>query len=220
MTTLINPSFEEGWTDIQSGHASLNQQPSGWELRWLEPGELLWDSQDKANGVPECRHLNTIHLPPNEQPGGPDALILDGEWTYKIFHAGASFGARLKQTVTGLVPGSGIFLQVPVLVDRHRDGDIWAAEIGLSVNGPTRWWQPDNRRWLYPKIDDAVADENGEAKVVIRVKSKWDKPKDFFIDKIFFHGTPAESPPPPPEPEPERTMIIALYDDMTWARLE
>ena len=218
MTTLINPSFEDGWTDIQSGPASLNQQPNGWELRWLEPGELLWDSNDEARGVPECRHLNTIHLPPNEQPGAPDALILDGEWTYKIFHAGSSFGARLKQTVTGLRPGSNVRVVAPIQVHRHKDNDPWAVEAGVWINEYGGWHSYlGNREWRQMELV-GQADENGEAKVVIRVKSKWDKPKDFFIDAITFQGIPAElPPPPPPEPEPERTpvYIVTLYDDGT-----
>ena len=48
MTELINPSFEDGWQDVQATPTLINQQPAGWDLRWLEPGELLWDSQDEA----------------------------------------------------------------------------------------------------------------------------------------------------------------------------
>jgi hypothetical protein len=35
---------------------------------------------------------------------------------------------------------------------------------------------------------------------VIRVKSKWQAPKDFFIDGIKLQATPASSTPPPATP--------------------
>jgi len=37
---LKNPSFEDGWQDLPPAPGNLtNQQPAGWTLRWLEPGE-------------------------------------------------------------------------------------------------------------------------------------------------------------------------------------
>ena len=49
---LRNPSFEEGWHDIEFG----NQRPKKWEISWVQPGDPLYDSGDKATGICECVH--------------------------------------------------------------------------------------------------------------------------------------------------------------------
>lgn len=191
---LKNPSFEDGWTDLPPAPGNLtNQQPAGWTLRWLEPGESLFGSSDTAGGVPECVHKLATQLPPEEQPGGADPLILDGTTVYKVFHAGAAFGAELRQTVTGLQPGSQATVRVPVRCHRHGDGDPWAAEAGVWLGDAGRWWNADalgDRRWNTLEVSAAVP-ASGEVEVLIRFKSKWGRPKDFFIDDITFEATPA-----------------------------
>ncbi len=77
ISLLENGSFEdEGWTDLSPVG---NQQPVSWTLTWVEPGELLYDSDnDRAEVIPECVHKGSDQLPPDEQLGTPGALILDG----------------------------------------------------------------------------------------------------------------------------------------------
>ncbi|MBE2222145.1 MAG: hypothetical protein IAF02_11420, partial [Anaerolineae bacterium] len=173
---LKNGSFSEGWTDMPPAPGNLiNQQPNGWTLRWIKPGESLFGAGDTARGVPECVHKLSGQLPLNERLGGSQALILAGTATYKIFSAGASFGAELKQTVTGLQRGTTANLTVPVLVDLHGETDPFGAESGVWVNGEGQWihgGKMQNRRWFRHKVTFAVPD-NGEAEIVIRVKSKW-----------------------------------------------
>jgi hypothetical protein len=184
---LQNGSFEEGWTDLPPapGHL-INQQPKGWTLRWIEPGHSLFGAGDKAGGVPECVHKLAKQLPPDEQRGASNALILDGSTTYKIFHSGAAFGAELAQTVTGLKPGSQATLIVPVLAVLHGETDPYGAESGVWVNGEGHWvhsGEMGNRKWYEHTVEFTVPD-NGLAEIAIRVKSKWPRPKDFFIDYV------------------------------------
>ena len=184
---LQNGSFEEGWTDLPPAAGSLiNQQPNGWNLRWIEPGDSLFGVSDTAGGVPECVHKLANQLPPNEQLGAPNALILDGTTTYKIFNSGAAFGAELTQVVDGLKPGSDGKLVVPVLAVLYNETDPFGAESGVWVNGEGRWvngGEMGNREWFHHEVDFTVPD-SGSIEIAIRVKSKWPRPKDFFIDNV------------------------------------
>ena len=219
MTTIINPSFESlDWTDILSGPASSNQQPEGWELTWLRPtvgdikGEQLWDSSnpdDVATGIPECVHKLAEQLPPSQQPGGSDALILDGVVVYKAFSATAKFGAQLRQVVTGLEPGSLAVVDVPVQIHRHGDEDKYAAEVGVWANGSGVWKQPPDKTWDSFTTWGTV-DADGKVEILIRFKSKWALPKDFFIDDIGYSFVPASVEPEEPE-EPTGRVLVGTY---------
>jgi hypothetical protein len=184
---LENGSFEEGWHDLPPAPGSLiNQEPREWDLYWVEPGEPLFGSSDTAGGVPECVHKHKDQLPPHEQPGGPDALILDGDYVYKIFHSGEPFGAELSQTVSQLPPGSTWRLTVPIQVHLHGDTDPNGAESGVWVNGTGGWANGDtmgDRNWYQHEVEFTVP-ANGAVEIVIRVKSKWPQSKDFFIDDV------------------------------------
>ena len=183
---LKNGTFTEGWMDMPPYGNLINQQPNGWILRWVEPGNSLFGAGDKAQGVPECVHKLAKQLPPNEQLGAKDALILAGDVTYKVFHAGSPFGVELKQVVTGLKPGSEATLTVPILVVLNNDPDPYGAESGVWINGQGKWvngGEMGNRRWHHHQQTFTVPD-NGTAIIEIRLKSKWARPKDFFIDGI------------------------------------
>jgi hypothetical protein len=185
---LQNGNFMEKWDDLPpTVFFLINQQPKGWHLEWIEPGQPLYDDPNNlSEGIPECVHKLAKQLPPNEQLGATDALILDGDTTYKIFHAHAPFGATLSQTVTGLEPGSTGTLTVPIQVHLHGDPDAFGAESGVWVNDEGGWvngGDMGDRRWHEHKVEFEVP-ADGRAEVVIRVKSKWPRPKDFFIDGI------------------------------------
>jgi hypothetical protein len=203
---LKNGSFTEGWTDMPPAPGNLiNQQPNSWQLSWIETGKSLFGAGDKASGVPECVHKLADQLPANEQLGATDALILAGDTTYKIFHFAGSFGAELKQTVTGLKPGSKATLTAPVLAVLYDETDPYGAESGVWVNGTGQWvngGKMGNRKWYRHKVEFTVP-ANGQAIVSIRVKSKWPRKKDFFIDDISLKAetiaTSIGSPPIPVE---------------------
>ena len=225
---LKNGSFSDGWTDMPRAPGNLiNQQPKNWTLRWIEPGESLFGAGDTAKGVPECVHKLSKQLPLNEQLGGKEALILAGDATYKIFNAGAPFGAELAQTVTGLKPGAKAKLTVPVFVDQHGESDPFGAESGVWVNGEGHWvngGKMGNRRWFRHECEVIVPD-NGQLTITIRVKSKWPRPKDFFIDGIVFEAksasapvvekppTETEKPPKEPKekPKPESKTAVSVH---------
>jgi hypothetical protein len=187
---LQNGSFSQGWETlpaIAEANFLRNQRPHGWQVEWQEIGAPLYaDANVTVNGIPECVHKLSDQLPENERLGGPDALILEGDAVYKIFNSGAIFGATLSQTVTGLKPGSQARLTVPIQVHRHGDPDAFGAESGVWVNGVGEWAHSEkmgDRQWYEHKIDFVVP-ENGQAEIIIRVKSKWQRPKDFFFDAV------------------------------------
>ncbi|MCC6604469.1 MAG: hypothetical protein IT327_14765 [Anaerolineae bacterium] len=190
---LKNGSFTEGWTNLPPYGTLINQQPNGWTLRCINPGESLFGAGDAAGGVPECVHKLADQLPPNERLGGKDALILAGDTTYKVFHAGSSFGVELKQVVTGLKPGSEATLVVPVLAVLYDDPDPYGAESGVWVNGEGEWangGKMGSRKWYRHMLTFSVPG-NGTAVIEIRLKSKWARKKDFFIDGITLEAEAA-----------------------------
>lgn len=218
---MKNGSFENGWIDLPPAPGWLiNQQPNDWLLSWVNPGEKLYGSNDVANGVPECVHKLATQLPPHEQPGGVDPLILDGNTVYKIFHNGASFGATLSQEVTGLVPNGEYLLTTHVRVHVHQlateavpTTDPYVAEYNLATDGGDglreSWWNftqdggtgqaLHNFKWA-TRQRRVRADDNGELFVSMFFKSKWNRPVDFFIDDISLDYIGAPVDPEPPEP--------------------
>ena len=216
-----NGSFSDGWSDMPPAPGNLiNQQPNGWTLRWIEPGKSLFGAGDKANGVPECVHKLSDQLPLKERLGGSEALILSGDATYKIFSAGAPFGAELKQTMTGLKPGSKAKLTAPIFVDLHGESDPFGAESGAWLNGEGHWVNGSkmgHRKWFRHQVETVVPDD-GTVEILIRVKSKWPRPKDFFIDGIQFKAESATEPvveePPEEEPKPETAVSVTIPADL------
>jgi hypothetical protein len=189
---LDNGGFEEaeGWTDLPAPpNGGDNQQPNGWTLTWVPIGQPLYDDPNTpALGICECIHKLARQLPPDEQLGAPNALILDGTTTYKLFHGGAAFGSELRQVVN-LPPGSSWRLTVPVQTHLHGETDVFGAEssawVVLSSTEVKGGWANGgvmgDRRWFDHVIEfDAPA--NGQVIILIRVKSKWNSPKDFFVD--------------------------------------
>ncbi|MCA9980164.1 MAG: hypothetical protein KDD89_05010 [Anaerolineales bacterium] len=201
---LKNGSFEEPWTDLppQPGYL-INQQPAGWTISWVEQGQPLYDSQDKADGIPECVHKLSTQLPPNEQLGAKDALILDGSVTYKVFHFAAPFGAELRQTVRGLKPGTTGKLIAPILAVLYDEQDEYGVETGAWVDtvGSDKsddWagqWvtgrKMGDRKWYEHEVSFMVP-ASGTVTVILRVKGKWARPKDFFFDHIRLEAVAAE----------------------------
>lgn len=193
---LRNGNFMGKWDDMEpTSFFLINQQPKGWHLEWIEPGQPLYgDANSIVRGIPECVHKLSKQLPTNEQLGAKDALILDGDTTYKIFHATAPFGATLSQTLAGLQPGSKATLTVPIQVHLHGETDAYGAESGVWVNDEGSWvngFDMGDRKWHEHEVEFEVPDD-GRAEVVIRVKSKWPRAKDFFFDGITLEATAGE----------------------------
>jgi len=215
---LRNGSFEEGWETIQFG----NQRPNFWQISWVQPGDPLYDSPDMATGVCECVHKLITQLPPEEQPGGSDPLILDGEVTYKMFSASVAFGTQLKQSAGGLTPGEEYRLTVPLRLhyDKATETDPYAAETGVWVDDLGDWANLDDmgyRKWCKHEVTFTAPDD-GQVDVTVRVKSKYPSYKDFFMDDVRL--TLASEPPVhselplcDPTPELER---YQPYKQVSW----
>lgn len=195
---IENWSFEgdQNWTNIyEPVDNQLKQQPTGWVLSYLPKGSTQYDDPTSiVNGLPECLHKNTSNLPPDEWLGGPDALILDGIQTYKMFNSGASFGSQLWQMVEGLPPGT-YRLTVPVQLhwqenlDPNGDWDELTAESGawIIANGQRlgRWAhakEMGDREWYYHEVQFTI-NQTTNVEVLLRFKSKYAN-KDYFIDAI------------------------------------
>jgi len=210
---LINGYFSEGWVDLPPTEDFLvNQQPRGWSLYITPPEENLPDGNSKALGIPECGHKLNSQLPPNEQNGGPDELVLRGTAVYKIFHAGLPFSARLTQTIQGLTPGASFRFNVPVQVHDHSKvglNDPWAYEVGIIANGAPKWRNAEllpDHHWM-TLTDIGVVGISGQVKVGFVVKSKWSVPVDFFVDQITFELTNDTFPGDEEPPEPGRLVL-------------
>ena len=208
---LRNASFEEGWKTVEFG----NQRPNSWELNWVQPGEPLYDSSDLATGIGECVHKLKDQLPPDEQPGGANALILDGVVTYKVFSAAQAFGTQLSQTVSGLEPGALMRLSVPLRLHHYGEVDPHGAEAGVWFDDLGDWSNVEdmgNRKWCKHELVLPVP-EDGSVDITVRFKSKYPNTKDFFMDD--FRLLPASEPPPHPQyplcdPTPELETFLPL----------
>ena len=202
---IVNGSFEDGWTNLPPVEGFLiNQNPNGWTLDWLERGEQVWDFRTMypgnpdvgiVSGVAEMIHKLSRQLPPDEQLGGPHALILDGDAVYKMFHRGAVFGGQLTQTVR--LPAGTYRLTVPVQLHWHESldpdnpsWDTYTAESGAWVlfdgeqeGGWATARDMGDRRWFSHVVEFTLPAEQ-DVEVLIRVKTIYWSPKDFFIDAV------------------------------------
>lgn len=127
----IIESFEGGWTDI-SGRI---QQPNGFQIKVIEPGEPLWYTGRYASGTVEAKHLICREqLPATQCADGPDPLILDYKTTYKIQAVNMMSGTSLSK----VFPGNGR-MRITVPVNVHWQGDHPREEddvyVALVLNG-------------------------------------------------------------------------------------
>lgn len=201
---LLNPSFEGGWTDLPAGN-TLNQQPNGWTLTWKAVNALVESvnefPDDEApvfevvKTIPECVHKHKSQLPPDEQPGAPHALILDGDYAYKVFAAFNPFSAKLSQTIHN-VHGPVLF-EVPVQVHHHGDGSFGACAFQLRVNEASSDWLTFHGgltefAWEYPALEYTA---DGDVTVEIVMESRALAGIDFFIDYLFVEVDPIDPEP-------------------------
>ncbi len=205
---LINGSFENGWIDLNI----TAQQPAGWDLLLAE-----YDQEVRGRpvtGKPECVHLHTTQLPADEQLGAKNALILDGEYTYKIFSHGATWRASLYQAIYDLKPG---FYKVTVPVNVHFDGrpdnhDPEDTLITLYAGGaePVQLYiNKSNQRQWHNLTTRAFTDHDNRININIQSSVKWQHPTAVFIDNIIMQ--PAADPQYQGQPREQynRTVLVA-----------
>lgn len=186
---LENGSFENGWSDV----GDQQQKPEDWALTWKQPGEAMLSAGafpnddppviDTVGATPECVHMLAAQLPPNEQPGGVNALILDGETVYKVFRN--RFSATLSQVVN--VPdGARVRFSVPVQVHHHNDGSYGACAARVFLDGATSPWATfgaglTDHEWEILSVE-AIAGNNSFVGVDLEGRAEADV--TFFIDAI------------------------------------
>lgn len=196
---ISNFSFEEGWQDMLPSGSLINQQPNHWSLFITPLGELIFDTGLVANGIPECVHKLNSQLPDNEKLGGENALILDGQHVYKVFHRGAKFGVQLSQIVRGLEPNRKVKIVVPINCHFDELGGNEPDDIEVRVkltNGDRAYLLKEsmtNREWANIEAT-GTTDENGDLLVLIRFIARWEHPRDFFIDAIELDYVDEEQP--------------------------
>jgi hypothetical protein len=226
---LFNSDFSDGWQDVAYGNL-INQQPNGWQLVLPEPDELAFGAVNRKTGelatvtaVPESIHKLIDQLPPHEQPGGADPLILSGTAVYKIFAMNNAFAGRLVQTVRGLAPNAKVSLEVPVRVHYHDDlNEPDDVEVWVEVNGhKVEYWATGlpHRTWVTVKVDGKT-DADGTAVVTVTVITKWRNSRDFFIDDLRLTVIEDDNvaPPPPvvsPPYPPETTHVVLRPQNLT-----
>ncbi len=183
-TNLIsNGSFEDtNWkTDTQG-----NQHPKHWSLAISNVGDMVRGFE--VSGIPECVHKKCGEtLPLNECAGEPDALILEGVQTYKIFTR-AKWAAEISQTLTGLTPGENVEVTIPF--NCHFDGrsdeyDLKDTLIELRVSGGSVWklymTKELSHTWQQAKMMAKVPN-SGALSVSLAVSVAWEHDTAFFID--------------------------------------
>jgi len=200
---IINGSFEGGWADVPPAPDRL-QQPDGWVLDVKSPGTTLWAINRKtgtypiSQSLPECVHKESWQLPPDEQPGGENALILDGDTTYKFqAPAGVLPGCILRQSVP-VISGGRYRIIVNAQVHYHDvlnepdDVELWVMVEGTVQRALWAKDMPD-RTWVQVEFEYVAT--SADLALELRWQHKWANARDLFIDALKVYAT--ESPTPP-----------------------
>ena len=199
MNVLYNGNFEGGW---QTDPATGNQIPAGWGLMWSQPGEAMLSSGafpfddppvfETVEALPECVHKLNEQLPPNEQLGGPDALILDGNAVYKVFRHLCS--ATLAQPVE-VEPGIAATFTVNVQVHHHGDGSPGACAFRVRLNNDDSGWLTFDhglvdRQWVAVSVSSTATAE-GLLYAAIDFEVRAEADVSFFVDALTLDANDA-----------------------------
>lgn len=221
---LQNHSFEDGWSNVPVG-ATVNQIPAGWVLSWLpidspllSAGVFTGDEVpvfEAAKTIPECIHKHSDQLPVDERLGGAHALILDGEYVYKVFSAVNPFGVSLSQMVNAL-PGTRVQLTVPVQVHAHGDPSYGAAAARVCIDGLCSVWSTfgsgiEDHAWCEQTVIVTVP-WDGKCLVSIDLESRALGGIDFFVDAVQLI---AIEEPEPVEPPVDYVVVVELLPQDT-----
>jgi len=210
MTTILNPSFEKGWTD----KGPEQQQANGWTLTQTPPGERMGVPTKQSGGnvvdalaaaLQEVVHKLFTQLPENERLGQPRALILHGDTTLKLFWGLAS-ESKLSTVITG-TPGKQVRVRVPVLGESNLTGPLeddtfWVTvKLGSAVERRnyaemvSQFAVMGNERHWNVFVVEATFPADGRLTLTITLQDNWGR-TDFFIDNITLeeitdgNGTP------------------------------
>jgi hypothetical protein len=171
---LPNPSFEEGWYNL-NGIPEL-QVPNQWMFEWDEGDNPLDPDPWNVFVRPETRVLSRDFIPPHEH----DLFIWAGDYTVKIFKGAGAISVRL-WTSTYLEPGRYRFhIQVfPDLVVDYVDGQkVWAPD---PLSGEVRLYtSAGGTDWMLPVfgarntfVFDFSLDQGGITRLGVALRGRW-----------------------------------------------
>jgi len=177
-----NPCFSNGWETIAEG----NQEPHGWDISWLENGELTpWG--EPVTRWPEIVHKLSGQLPPDEQLGGENALILCGDAVYKLFGSGI-WDATLSTVLTGLTPGNRYKITGQFNVHYHDEYNA-ADDMTIEFRTAESLDKLQSARLIPEKWVTATvegkADISGFIDLSIRFYMRWPNSISVFVDNML-----------------------------------
>jgi hypothetical protein len=197
------PCRYSGFTDQPKG----NQHPSGWTYYSPDSGQALPFPTKMQQGavVPaisggpgEYVHKCWWQLPDNERLGQPRGLILDGDWTYKVFNSGNPQALQLSQVLTGT---AGMIMEVtgyilgespdkptgPKLEDDHFIGSVQLGSVTDTRFYATMIQHNDvagnERHWNKYDLSAPIPD-SGQLLLTVIMQQNWAGETDFFIDNF------------------------------------
>lgn len=195
---LANGGFSRGWIDLLPYGALTNQQPHGYALTIRRPGMPLVSSgpggytgpdetpiYNVVVVVPEVVHKHNMQLPPEERLGGSKALVLDGEYTLKVFSAVNPFSVDLTAWVVAPAAGK-ITITIPVQVHDHGDPSVGAAVWRVVVGGTPFGWKTFGAGFLsrqWSRFQTEIDVDAGQAvEIMLQMESRALGGIDFFTD--------------------------------------
>lgn len=205
---LVNPSFEDGWTDIDGE----TQEPNGWRVGWNIGG-----TYNAMKG--EVTHKSDALMPPEER----GIFIWDGSWALKAFGGRKNIWFRLIQELE--LPAGRYRLSTPTWVDCYRWDKINRvkdynlepdhAQFMVKVNGEEiggwRWLLTGGLRQVVTEFEH----DGGECKLAIHYRTRYAEENNFWLDGWNLakaDGTPPVTPPVTPK---HKAIIVLLPQDMT-----
>jgi len=209
--TVIDFSFPQapcrytGFTDQPKG----NQHPSGWTFYSPAAGQPLpfptkmqmgTVVSATSGGPGEYVHKCWWQLPTNERLDQPQGLILDGDWTYKVFNSGSPQALVLSQVLSG-TPGlrlevTGYILgetpDKPSPPNTKLEDDHFIGSVQLGSSSDTRFYAtmiqhndvPDNTRHWNKYVVSAIVPASGQLQLTVIMQQNWSGETDFFIDNF------------------------------------
>lgn len=195
INSMRNGSFENGWINMPPVESLINQEPTDWTIEFTPLGHQLFNLDETASLIPEAVHKHASQLPPDEQLGEPNALILDREYVYKIFGYHGSFGAELAQTVpTELDTTYNLIIPIRIHANTKMQRYDFGVRIFINDYDATEWLWIGNMNGIspaYPDITDRIwipllipFEGTGSDRIRIQIANRFPKSYDFFIDDV------------------------------------
>lgn len=205
---LLNPSFEEGHRTLEPapGTQTRNQVPVGWNVQWKAVGDIGSGGQE-ITATPECRVLHYSKLRPQEHPDGRRPLVLDGEYTYKIFTKHGRFEADFWQQVQTNRPNATIEAEINVQIHWHDDtpkepddSHVWVF-CGKTVQKYQYVRDIKDRTW-YKFVVQGKTDGDGDFVAGVKFFNEWKNSRDIWLDAFSVRFVESV------EPEPDHLTVI------------